>query len=171
MLPLTAEYALRAVLYIADRGDGATVPVDAVAEALGLPRNYLSKTLNQLAKRGVLASRRGPAGGFRLRIAPDVLTLAQIIDGFAPEHTGRGCLLGRAECSDENPCPAHHRWKSVAERIRRFFDETTVAELLDPAEDGQVLADALAGRRERRAARAALDGRQPLVSSGPSGAR
>jgi Rrf2 family protein len=153
MLSLTAEYALRAVLYIADRNGRGPVRVDAMADAMGLPRNYLSKTLNQLTKRGVLASQRGPAGGFRLRATPETLTLAEVVEGFDPEQTRRGCLLGRPRCSDENPCPAHGRWKSVADEIATFFRDTTVADLLKDPVEGRGIEEALRGRRDTRSAR------------------
>ena len=61
LLSQTSEYALRAVLYIAEC-DGP-VSVGEIAEAVGVPQNYLSKTLHQLARAGVLRSARGPAGG------------------------------------------------------------------------------------------------------------
>jgi hypothetical protein len=59
MLTRTAEYALRAVLFLADRGEPASV--DLIAERLDVPRNYLSKTLHRLDKEGVLASTRARA--------------------------------------------------------------------------------------------------------------
>ena len=57
MLSRTAEYALRAVLFLADSGEPANV--ERIAERLRVPRNYLSKTLHRLAREGVLASTRG----------------------------------------------------------------------------------------------------------------
>lgn len=149
MLSLTSEYALRAVLYIADQNGNGATRVEEMADALGLPRNYLSKTLNQLAHRGVLTSTRGPTGGFRLAVPASELTLAGVVEGFDADATHRGCLLGRPECSDVNPCPAHHRWRSVAAEVRAFFDGTTVADLLeDSAERGaEGLIEALRGRR------------------------
>lgn len=134
MLSNTAEYALRAVLYLAESGadaEGTPVRVDTVSEALDVPRNYLSKTLHLLAKRGVLTSMRGPTGGFRLAIAPDALHLHEVIEPFDPIETRRSCLLGRPKCGDEDPCAAHLRWKAVSERIAAFFRETTVADLLE----------------------------------------
>ena len=137
MLSDTAEYALRAVLYIADQSEDAPVRVDTVAEALELPRNYLSKILHGLAKRGILRSTRGPAGGFQLAVPAEELTLQAIASVFDPIGPRRGCLLGRPECSDNNPCPAHAHWKGVADQIAHFFQHKTVAELLrEPAEAG-----------------------------------
>ncbi len=136
MLSDTAEYALRAVLYIADNADRQPVSVDAAARALTVPRNYLSKTLNQLVKRGILHSQRGPHGGFWLAVDPAALPLLRIVEVFDEIGPGRKCLLGRPQCSDATPCPAHVRWKEVGERIAVFFRGTTVEDLLrtPPAE-------------------------------------
>lgn len=131
MLSQTAEYALRAVLYLAENADGEPVSVDAVAEALSLPRNYLSKTLHALAKAGVLASSRGPGGGFQLAVPADRLSLFDVVTIFDDLDSRRQCLLGRSRCSDESPCPAHEQWKAVAEQVATFFRETTVADLIE----------------------------------------
>ena len=129
MLSHTAEYALRSVLFLADR-DGAPASVEEIAEALGVPRNYLSKTLHRLAREGILHSTRGKGGGFRLGKDPEKLTLLRIVEPFDRMSGERRCLLGRPLCSDRNPCPAHNRWKAVSEQMARFFRETTVSDLV-----------------------------------------
>ncbi len=132
MLSDTAEYALRATLYIAQNATpDRPVRVDEVAEALGLPRNSLSKTLHVLAKRSILVSTRGPAGGFQLAPRAELFPLARIIDAFDPlEPKSKSCVLGRAMCNDRNPCPAHNRWSKVSDMVRSFFRDTTVGDLL-----------------------------------------
>lgn len=129
MLSQTAEYALRAVLHIAEFGTDRPVAVGDIAQALDVPRNYLSKTLHQLSRAGVVTSTFGPGGGFQLGAPPDAMTLDTII---APFDTAaeRHCLLGRARCRDSDPCAAHERWKLIADQIQRFFAATTVADLL-----------------------------------------
>lgn len=131
MLSDTAEYALRATLYIAQHANGSRlVRTDEAAEALGVPRNYLSKILHVLARQGVLSSTRGPLGGFRLAYDADDLPLYRILEPFDPVGPQRTCILGRPECNDGNPCPAHHRWKGISEKVLSFFRETTVGDLL-----------------------------------------
>ena len=130
MLSQTAEYALRTVLFLGDHQDRTLVRVGELAETLGIPRNYLSKTLHQLARAGVLASSRGKLGGFRLARPADRISLAEVIAPFDGPTAARTCLLGRAVCSDQCPCAAHARWKGVSARVSDFFRETTVAELL-----------------------------------------
>jgi Rrf2 family protein len=130
VLSHTAEYALRAVLFLADRGD-RPASVDEIAAAVGVPRNYLSKTLHRLAQEGVLASTRGKGGGFRLAVEPGRLKLLEVVQPFDPITAERRCLLGRAQCSDRNPCPAHHQWRAVSEQVSEFFRERTVSDLVE----------------------------------------
>ena len=129
LLPQTAEYAMRAVLHIAAFEQGRSVRVDETADALGIPRNYLSKTLHQLARAGILTSARGPLGGFRLAIAADELTLARIVSTFVVS-TERRCLLGKGLCGDSPACAVHERWAPIAKQMRDFFGDTTGADLL-----------------------------------------
>lgn len=128
-LPQTAEYALRAVCYIAEREASGPVPVSEVATALAAPQNYLSKTLHQLGTRGVLRSVRGARGGYMLGAPGAALRLADIVQPFLAESEHR-CIMGRARCRDDAPCGAHWRWKEVNDTARAFFLELTVAELL-----------------------------------------
>lgn len=130
MLSDTAEYALRATLYIAqETGEGTLVRTDDIAEALHVPRNYLSKILHVLGKEGVLVGVRGPTGGFRLATDAARIPLARVIAPF-DDLKPRTCILGRARCSDRNPCPAHGRWKGISEQVGAFFRDTTLGDLL-----------------------------------------
>lgn len=129
-LSQTAEYALRAVLAIAKEANGRAVGAARIAEELGIPANYLSKTLHQLARAGILESTRGKLGGFRLARPGARITLLEVVGEFDDIRGKRSCLLGRTTCSDHSPCIAHHRWKEVAETQAAFFRNTTVADLV-----------------------------------------
>jgi Rrf2 family protein len=134
MLSQTAEYALRATLHIARQEGDVPVRAEEVAAALDVPRNYLSKILHALGRRGVLTSTRGPQGGFRLAVPAEKIRIAQIVEVFDPDILDERsrCLLGRTVCSDRNPCVAHERWKQVSATFRDFFRKTTLAELASP---------------------------------------
>lgn len=130
MLSDTAEYALRAAIYLARREGQGWVRVDEIATSTRVPRNYLSKTLHVMAREGVLESSRGAQGGFRLARPAAETSVLSVVGLFdADVGPGRRCVLGRASCSDTRPCPAHDRWKPVTEQIRAFFRDTSLAEL------------------------------------------
>lgn len=132
ILSRTAEYALRAVLHLAQHEGDVPVRVGDIAEALSVPRNYLSKILHELGRAGVLTSVRGPKGGFRLGWPASSLSLEDVVCRFDLLDDGTACVLGQpGGCSDEDPCAAHDRWRDLSGRLTAFFRETTVAELLD----------------------------------------
>ncbi|NIM50573.1 MAG: Rrf2 family transcriptional regulator [Gemmatimonadales bacterium] len=127
----TAEYALKAVLYLAEHAVDQPVRVGEVAQALRIPQNYLSKILHELTRAGVLRSSRGKRGGFQLAVRPQKLSLRTVITRFDDIAERRSCLLGRSQCSDRHACAVHWRWKALAEQLAAFFAETTVADLLE----------------------------------------
>jgi Rrf2 family protein len=128
-LPQTAEYALRAVSYVAEHQANGPVPVTTIAEALGAPQNYLSKTLNELGALGILRSVRGARGGYLLGAPASELRLASIVEPYLPATKHR-CIMGRTRCRDDSPCGAHWRWKQVRDVTSAFFFELTVGDLL-----------------------------------------
>lgn len=128
-LSSTAQMGLRAVVYLARQDPELLIPVDEVADAFDLPHNYLSKTLGALRRAGILDSSRGPTGGFRLARHASKITLAEVVAPFA-RPVNRRCLLGRSECLDENPCPAHHDWSAVAATVEKYLTGTTVHDVI-----------------------------------------
>jgi Rrf2 family protein len=125
----SGQYALRATTYLAQQPSGTAVDVGALASALGVPRNYLSKVLSQLARTGLLRSSRGKRGGFSLGAPPDAITIYRVMDPFEHLDQPRRCLLGQAVCGGRRPCPAHGAWTSLSEHIVRFLKRTTLADL------------------------------------------
>jgi Rrf2 family protein len=119
------------VVYIAQHAVDGPVPAKELAEAVDVPQNYMGKILHELARAGILKSARGKRGGFVLGVPASKLTLLKVASRFDNLGRGRRCLLGRPECRDRNPCPAHHRWREIADQIATFFRETTVADLVD----------------------------------------
>ena len=135
MLSQTSQYALRTVLQLARLPQGGRGSAVDLARQMGVPHNYLSKTLHQLARSGVVAGTRGKHGGFVLARPAHRIRLAEVVAPF--QDVGeRSCLLGRPACSDARPCAAHGQWKAVAEHVAGFFSRTTIADLLTlPAGD------------------------------------
>ena len=130
MISKTNQYALRAVLCLAQEAGGQPVRAGQIAAGLGLPANYLSKILHALTRAGVLESERGPNGGFRLARSPEELSLAEVMAPFEAIVEQRSCLLGREQCSDETHCRLHDRWKHASDPMIEFFNNTKIADLI-----------------------------------------
>src|SRR5687768_18528250 len=138
MLSSTSDYALRAILVLAQADHGRPVRADEIARATGSPANYLAKTLNALAKAGIVASARGPLGGFTLLVSADELSLARIVDCFDEARPTTRCLLGNRPCDGRHHCRAHDCSTSVQEARRAALAYTTVAVLLAGHTDAPV---------------------------------
>jgi Rrf2 family protein len=133
MLSRTADYAVRAVVLLARHHGERLVNADEIASAVGAPRNYMAKTLNALARRGVLTSMRGPGGGFALAISPDTLSVATVIDVFADTRpVVSRCLLEDRPCNLDAPCSAHRRWMTITRIARDPLVATTIGDLCGP---------------------------------------
>ena len=131
LISKTGRYALQAACYLADPElEGSAVQAAEIAEATGVPKNYLSKILHQLARQGVLVSERGPRGGYRLAGEPEEIKLVTVVEAVDPSVTQPACLLGRSVCSDRNPCNAHASWSALTGEIRQFLGETSLADLV-----------------------------------------
>ena len=131
MLSRTAEHAVRAVILLARHYGERIVSAEEISTYLGAPRNYLSKTLNVLVRAGILSSARGPGGGFALAVAPDVLTVADVVDVFAERRPdGMRCLLEDAPCDPLHPCSAHRRWSQVTIGAREPLLRTVIGDLI-----------------------------------------
>jgi Rrf2 family protein len=133
MLSRTVEHAVRAVIVLARHYGERPVSADEIASILGAPRNYLSKTLNMLTRRGILTSARGPGGGYALAVAPSELSVADIADVFADTRPEAArCLLADKPCDPTHPCTAHKRWIDITVSAREPLLRTAIAELCGP---------------------------------------
>lgn len=131
MISQTSRYALNALVFLFQRGQGRPVKVKEVSENLDIPQNYLSKIFHVLTRNGVLKSFPGKSGGFQLTVPPDRLLLSKIIEPFESSEFPVTCILGQSVCSDENPCSAHNKWKAISALVGSFFEMTTLQELLE----------------------------------------
>jgi len=106
----SAEYAIRAFVHLARVQEGKYAMVKNIAEQEEIPAHFLAKILQQLARKGLLRSSKGPTGGFALRVEASEIRLLDIVealDGLAPYQQ---CASGLSECSDDMPCSMHDSW-------------------------------------------------------------
>jgi len=93
MLPKTAEYALRAVVWLANAPDRREA-AEPWAKRTKIPRRYLHKVLQSLVQGGIVDSQSGPGGGYALCVTPKRLTILDVVNAVAPLERIRHCPLG-----------------------------------------------------------------------------
>jgi Rrf2 family protein len=104
--------------------------VREVAAETGISEPTVAKILQILAKDGILRSRKGPGGGFRLGFPAGEITLYQIVSAVEGKELFDECLGGLPVCSESDPCPLHEKWKSAKQGLVLFLDATTLFDLV-----------------------------------------
>ncbi|MGE5648057.1 MAG: RrF2 family transcriptional regulator [Acidobacteriota bacterium] len=125
----STEYAIRAFVNLAQVQEGKYAMVKQIAEQEGIPAHFLAKILQQLARKGLLRSSKGPTGGFSLRTPPKDISLIQLVEALDGLTDYQKCVSGLSECTDDAPCGMHDSWKALRSRIMEYLEKTTIADL------------------------------------------
>ena len=130
MFSKTCKYGLRATLYLALNSSASNkVGVGDLAEALSVPKHFLAKILQQLAKAGLISSVKGPNGGFYSDEQNLKVTLKEVIRCIDGEESLTGCIMGLPACSSANPCPLHYQATAFREGLNYQLKYQTVGEM------------------------------------------
>ena len=150
MITQKAKYAFKALFHLAEQPGGKSIQIEEIAKGAGVPRKFLEHILLELKKKGIVASRRGRAGGYVLIKKPGEMTIGNILRAVDGPIAPLPCISRTAyrrctDCKDEKTCV-----------VRRLFADTYSATLL--LMDGTTLADAMAGRTPTEVARVPIPG-------------
>jgi Rrf2 family protein len=126
MISQTAEYALRAIVYLADQDTARTTA--QIAETTRVPAGYLAKVMQSLSRAGLVRSQRGLNGGFTLAPDPHELSILAVINAVDPIQRFAECPLG-IPSHGRRLCPLHYRLDQAAAMVEKAFGDTMVAEL------------------------------------------
>src|SRR5262249_32962731 len=127
MFSQTVEYALRAVVHLADQAPAART-TDQIAEATLVPKPYLSKVIQALCRAGVTHSKRGIGGGVTLVKTPNELSILDVVNAVEPIARIRQCPLG-LKTHGVRLCPLHKRMDSALAMVEKAFRDTTLSEV------------------------------------------
>ncbi len=128
MISQTAEYALRAVVFLADQG-GAPCTTAKISEGTQLPAGYLAKVMQLLSRGRIVNSQRGLHGGFTLAGEPDELTVLEVINAVDPIQRFHECPL-KIQNHGPDLCPLHRKLDDAGKLLEQSFGDTTISSLL-----------------------------------------
>lgn len=130
MFSKTCEYAIRAMIFIAQKSkDGSKVGIKDIAKGIDSPEYFIAKILQELGRKGVVQSLKGPTGGFYLDSTSRKTSLAAIVKAVDGDNIFSGCGLGLKQCSDKHPCPLHHEFTKIRKDITNMLTKTRVGDL------------------------------------------
>ena len=128
MFSQTAEYALRAVVFLAESGE-TRYTTQVIADTTRIPPRYLAKVLNSLARAGVLTAQRGIYGGFVLSKSPSEISVLDVIQAVDPLKRIYKCPLN-LDAHKDQLCPLHARLDASLALIQEDLQRSAIADLL-----------------------------------------
>ena len=138
MLSNSAKYALKAVLFLAlHTNEDNKVMVKDIYASINVPQSYLAKVMQKLSKHNIIASSRGPKGGFYLATKNLDLPLIKIVEIIDGEQRLRSCMLSIHECDNDNPCALHDLVGNANTYFIRSLEETTIREIISDVRKGK----------------------------------
>lgn len=145
MLTKTSEYAIRSLMYIALHASEAhKIGIKEVAKELDLPMHFIGKILQDLARKGLIASVKGPHGGFYLDRPASGISIMDVVRVIDGTEVFKRCGLGMKQCSDAHPCPLHEDFKVYRDGLARVFNKRTIHDLIHEVEVGHAFLTNLA---------------------------
>lgn len=122
------DYAIRCILYLAGQPEKVTL-IDEIAEQMSVPRDFLAKIVQRLAKQGIVKSFRGINGGLRLNRAASEVNLLEVIEAVEGPVSMNDCALEERSCDRATICPVHPVWLEIREEVRHILQSKTFERL------------------------------------------
>ena len=128
----SCQYGIRAVLYLAVYSSlDKRLGVAEISENLEVPKHFLAKILQQLAKANLISSTKGPTGGFYLDKKNRASNLKEVIEVLDGTQIFAGCILGLKECSSERPCPLHFHAFGIRDGLNYQLEYQSIDEIAE----------------------------------------
>lgn len=120
------EYGLQAVLFLSSLSGNEVTAADEISAKLNIPKEFVSKILQNLTGSGIVASKKGKSGGFYLAKHPSQIKLLDIVAAIDGLEIFNSCVLGFPSCSSDNPCPLHEKWGKLRDDAYNMLNDETI---------------------------------------------
>ena len=129
-LTTKGRFAVTAMIDLALRQGGGPVTLAGISERQKISLSYLEQLFGKLRRHELVASVRGPGGGYRLaKPLVDVSVAAITLTNEEPmDATLCG---GKANCHDDQPCMTHNLWSTLTQHMLEYLNSVTLAELVE----------------------------------------
>ena len=138
MFSKSCEYAIKAMIFVAQKSkDENRVGVKEIAKGIDAPEHFIAKILQDLGKKKLIHSVKGPNGGFymdSLNLKSSISDIVKAIDG---DSLYKDCVIGLKACSEKNPCPVHFEYKEIKKNLISMLEENTIADFNEKLDTGK----------------------------------
>jgi Rrf2 family protein len=134
------RYAVMAMADLAKNGEGAAIPLSAIADRQNLSLSYLEQIFLRLRRAGLVESERGRTGGYVLGRPADTIRISEIMQAVDEETRMTRCLDGDVGCLGEERCLTHGLWHALGGHIAAFLSSVTLQEVLEGIPEAKLTA-------------------------------
>lgn len=132
MFSKTFAYALRATTYVTNKGrEDRKVNLEEMVSFVQLSPHYLGKIMQELVRKGILYSTKGPGGGFWIDSEKAKLTIYELLNAVDGEQVANSCIMGKLKCNSSIPCPMHEEYANSKRRLFALMKKTTLEDWSD----------------------------------------
>lgn len=125
------EYGLQAVLYLAAKDENYVCSVEEISSKMLIPKEFTSKVLQSLTDSGIIESRKGKAGGFKLAKDPSEIKLIEVVEAIDGLSIFNCCVMGFHNCNPGNKCIMHDDWHDIQKKAFNILNNKTVNNFKD----------------------------------------
>jgi Rrf2 family transcriptional regulator, iron-sulfur cluster assembly transcription factor len=128
------EYGVLGLMHLARRNPGQRAMIDEMSRQEGIPRSFLAKIFQHLAKAGLVRSVRGSHGGFALLKSPGEITVLEIIEAVEGRIVFQRCRMDKPDCEHAGGCALCALFERAQDGIKDVLTRTTLRDLLEQQE-------------------------------------
>ena len=150
-LSTKGRYAVTAMLDIAIHSNDGPVSLSDISARQGISLSYLEQLFGRMRRRGLVASTRGPGGGYSLAHSADQIAIADIIVAVDENVDATRCG-GNADCQNQQRCLTHELWEDLSSQIHAFLSRISLADAINRERVAEVAArqDRMLNNNEQR---------------------
>jgi Rrf2 family iron-sulfur cluster assembly transcriptional regulator len=126
-----AVYGIEGVLYLARRGRDELAFIREISRATDIPETFLSKVFQRLVTKGLILSRRGFRGGFRLARPAGRITLREVVEALQGPIEFHRCLDHLRQRGHRGRCHVNRIFGEVQNKVASILEQTTLEDILE----------------------------------------
>jgi len=138
MFSKSCEYAIKAMIFVAQKSkDETRVSVKDIAKGTDAPEHFIAKIMQDLSRRKLIHSVKGPNGGFYMDANDLKNSISDIVKAIDGDSIYSDCVLGLKACSEKNPCPVHFEYKEIKKNLIKMIEHSTIGEFNEKLDSGK----------------------------------
>ena len=138
MFSKTCEYGIKAMIFVAQKSkEGSRVGIKEIAKGTAAPEHFKAKIMQELGRKKLAHSIKGPNGGFYMDQFDLKTSLADIVRALDGNSIYSDCVLGLKTCNEKKPCPVHDQYRDIKKNLIKMIEENTIGDFNTKLDSGK----------------------------------